>query len=83
MPMFHFHTDELRDTEGSELKNLAVAKCEAIKLAAGIICDQAKEFWDKAEWGMTVTDDHNLMLFQLQIIGTEAPAIRSRRLASA
>jgi len=28
------------------------------------------------EWGMTVCDDKGLTLFQLEIIGTEAPAIQ-------
>jgi hypothetical protein len=76
MRRFHFNTNGLRDEEGHELSSLAVAKCEAIKLAAGIICEQAGEFWDKAEWSMTVTDENDLTLFQLQVIGTESPAIR-------
>ena len=84
MPRFHFHTDDLRDDDGHVLPNLRVAKCEAIKLAAQTICDQADDFWSKAEWSMTVTDEKGLTLFQLQVLGTEAPVIEgssSRRLA--
>jgi uncharacterized protein DUF6894 len=75
MPMFHFHTDDLHDDDGHVLPNVNSAKCEAIKLAAQMICDQADDFWDRAEWSMTVTDERGLTLFQLQVIGTESPAI--------
>jgi hypothetical protein len=84
MTRFHFNIDEQRDVDGHELSGLADAKCEALKLAAGTICERASEFWDKAEWTMTVTDEHGLTLFQIQIIGTDAPAIypsSSRRAA--
>jgi hypothetical protein len=77
MPQFYFHTNGERDADGVELASLAVAKCEAVKLAAQIVCEQAGEFWDEAEWSMTVTDENDLTMFQLQVIGTEAPAIRA------
>ena len=76
MPRFHFHSDGQRDTDGTELDSVKDAKCAAVKMAGQIICEEAGEFWDKAEWTMTVTDDRGLTLFQLQIIGTEAPSIR-------
>ena len=74
MPRFHFHSDGQRDDDGTDLTSLKEAKCEAVKLAGRTICEEADEFWDKAEWTMTVTDGRGLTLFQLQIIGTEAPA---------
>ena len=77
MPKYHFHIDDggsAPDREGVELENLAVAKCEAIRMAGRIICDAAASFWDRAEWTMTVTDDTGLTMFTLQIVGTEAPA---------
>jgi len=77
MPRFHFHSDGQRDVDGTEVANLQEAKCEAIRMAGRIICEEAAEFWDSAEWTMTVTDDRGLTQFQLQIIGTEAPSIRS------
>ena len=73
MPVFHFHTDKDHDVDGIELPDLASAKCEAVKLAGRLICDEADLFWTKAEWSMTVTDDRGLTLFQLQIVGTDAP----------
>jgi hypothetical protein len=75
MPRYYFHTDDLRDPEGSELESLVVAKCEAVKLAGRIICDASDTFWNNAEWSMTVTDEKGLTLFQLQIVGTDAPSI--------
>jgi hypothetical protein len=76
MPRFHFHLDGAPDEEGTELKDLASAKCEAIKFAGQRICGEAGTFWNDAEWSLTVTDEKGLTFFQLQIIGTESAAIR-------
>jgi hypothetical protein len=75
MPRFHFHTDDNRDDDGHIMPDVEAAKCEAVKLAGQIICNQAHEFWDKAEWTMTVTDENGLTQFQLQIVGTESPSV--------
>ncbi len=84
MPRYHFNFDDDADIDGHELASLADAKCEAIKTFSGMICDQAKTFWDDAEWTMTVTDEHGLTLFQLHIVGMESAAtIHSARPASA
>ena len=37
MPVFYFHTDEVEDTIGTDLKNVDVARCEAVKLAGSIL----------------------------------------------
>ena len=79
MPKYHFNIADghsPHDSEGIEVESLAVAKCEAIRMAGRIICDAAASFWDRAEWTMTVTDDTGLTMFTLQIVGTEAPACR-------
>ena len=75
MPRFHFNTNEMNDAEGHDFPSIAVAKCEAMKLAARIICEEVHDFWQRAEWTLTVTDENGLMMFQLQVIGTESPAI--------
>ena len=77
MPRFYFHLDGRPDQEGVELADVATAKCEAIKFAGRQVCDEAHTFWNNADWTMTVTDESGLTLFQLQIVGTESPAIRS------
>lgn len=77
MPLYFFNTDDQIDHQGTRLESVAAAKCEAIKMAGRIICDEAETFWDKAEWTLTVKDESNLTLFQLCIVGTEAPVIWS------
>jgi hypothetical protein len=53
-----------------------VAKCQAIKLAGRVICDEAETFWEQDEWLMRVSDENGLVLFQLQILGTQSSASR-------
>jgi hypothetical protein len=79
MPRYHFHIDDhsTRDDDGVELADLEVAKCEAIRMAGRIICDEGETFWDRGEWSMTVSDETGLTLLHLQIIGTEAPATQA------
>lgn len=77
MPRYFFNIDDgrsARDIDGIELKDLATAKCEGVKLAGRLICDDAGRFWDRREWGLTVTDSAGLILFSLAFLGTEAPA---------
>lgn len=82
MPRFYFHTEDHPDSEGAELSDVGVAKCEAMRLAGQIICEEADSFWDKSQWTMTVADESGLILFQLHIIGTEAAAIRGSSFSS-
>ncbi len=77
MPRYFFNIDDgrsARDLDGTELKDLVTAKCEGVKLAGRKICDDAGSFWDRQEWGLTVTDGEGLILFSLAFIGVEAPA---------
>jgi hypothetical protein len=76
MRRYYFHTDSQRDLNGAYLPSLADAKCEAMAVAGRMMCDQTATFWDAAEWCLTVSDQDNLTLFQLNIIGTDAPSIR-------
>jgi hypothetical protein len=76
MHRYYFNTDSKRDPNGAYLANLTAAKCEAMAVAGRMICDQAARFWDAAEWCLTVTDENNMTLFQLNIVGIDAPGIR-------
>ena len=51
------------------------AALAAIKKAGETVCDEADRFWDRAEWTMTVADPTGLTLFQILIVGVEAPAM--------
>jgi hypothetical protein len=81
MPVFYFHTDDATDATGTNLKNVDVARCEAVTRAGRILCDDPEGFWNQGGWTMTVTDEHGLILFQLCIVGTDAPtSVSARRL---
>ena len=62
--------------EGVEFENLRAAKCEAVRFAGRVLCDAAESFWDDADFELTVTDQKGLILFTMQVVLTEAPAIR-------
>jgi hypothetical protein len=78
--LYYFHTNNALgngDPEGTEFASIADAKCEAVRFAAQLLCDSAGDFWDTADFEMTVTDGKGLILFTMRFIGTEAPAIRT------
>jgi hypothetical protein len=77
MPTYNFKLNDLANNSnrtGVELKDLAEAKCEAMKFAASVVCNSAVEFWDAREWTLTVTDDAGLALFSLLLLGSEGPS---------
>ncbi|HEV2748685.1 MAG TPA: hypothetical protein VGW34_15495 [Allosphingosinicella sp.] len=77
MPSYHFNIEggELgEDREGTDLRDLATAKCEAAKLLGRVLCDSADTFWDRQELSVIVTDETKLVLFTLNLFATEAPA---------
>ena len=76
MPRYFFNVDDQLDKEGLDFDSLSDAKCEAVRFAGRLICDSASEFWDAADFSLTVTNDKGLILFTLRLIGIEAPAIR-------
>ena len=79
MPRFFFHVHDntlAHDAVGSELADLAAAKCEAVKYAETLICDAALHFWNRGEWKMIVTDDKGLVLFELLLVSFDAPSIK-------
>jgi Tfp pilus assembly ATPase PilU len=79
VPRYFFHADDGtpdRDEEGTELDDLAAAKCHAVKYASDLICDGTTDFWGNMDWRMSVSDQTGLTLFDLHIVGTEAAAVR-------
>lgn len=78
MPRYYFQVEGPPDDLGAELPDLAAAKCEAVRYAGRLICEEADKFWDTADFTMTVTDENGLVLFSLTLSGTEAPAILGR-----
>ena len=74
MPRYFFNVDDLPDDEGVEMTDLATAKCEAVKMAGMIVCEEAATFVDKPSWRITVTDATGCSLFRLTIEGSDASA---------
>jgi hypothetical protein len=75
VPRYFFHVDgDLRDDEGCSVEDLAKAKCEAVSMAGKLICEDSSAFWEKKDWGMTVTDEAGLILFTLTFFATESAA---------
>jgi hypothetical protein len=79
VPSFYFHVDGPPNELEVDLPDLATAKCESVRYAGRLLCDQASEFWDHGDFVMTVTDDQGLTLFTLHFNAYEAPAIRAGR----
>jgi hypothetical protein len=77
MSEYQFRVDDKAEVHRFDACNLAEAKCEAMKIAGRTICEEARFFWNKASWGMTVTNDWGLTLFRLEVSATEAPAMRA------
>ncbi len=77
MPIFHFsiHGDE-SPAEGVELASIADAKNTAIRYVSRLLTDHAPAFWQSGHIGLSVSDETGLMLFSIEIVGTDAPAIR-------
>lgn len=84
MPRFYFHSNHpaernLQDDAGLDFATLNDAKCHAVVYAGELLCNAKEHFWETADFELTVTDEKGLILFSMRIVGTEAPAIRTRR----
>lgn len=77
MPRFHFnvHGDQSL-SEGIDLPTIAEAKNQATRFVARLMSDNAAEFWEAGHLGLSVADENGLLLFSIEIVGTDAPAIR-------
>jgi D-lyxose ketol-isomerase len=66
----------MEDDEGMEFTSFHDAKCQAVHYMGRHLCDAGEKFWDSADFKLTATDENGLILFTINIIGTEAPAVR-------
>ena len=82
MPRYHFNVEDgqsVVDPEGTVLPDLQAARREAVRLAAGLLDDNAAEFWATGEWNLVVTDDTGLVLFTLTFFAQESALVRGPR----
>ncbi len=78
MPRYFFHVRDgvsLPDTVGVELSGVAEARLHAVRLSGRLIEANAYEAWIDEEWWLEVTDTLGLLLFALNILMKEYPAI--------
>ena len=69
MGRYYFNIDDgsnIRDTLGMDLPALAAAKCEAVRYASRLICDDAEHFWDAGVFQMTVSDEKGLTILLVE-----------------
>ncbi|MBP0492053.1 DUF6894 family protein [Pararoseomonas indoligenes] len=84
MPRYFFHVRDgqsLPDRTGKELPNISAAKQQAVHLAGGLLKADNGAFWSGEEWQMEVVDEAGLVLFTLDFLATESPAVRAGRSA--
>jgi len=62
------------DDEGIELADIASAEREAVGMAADLLKDRPETLAQRSDWTISVTDQSGLLLFQIIIVATEAPA---------
>ena len=79
MPRYVFHTNDpsQSDPQAMEFDDIRAAKCESVRYAGRLLCGAAENFWDDADFELTVTDEKGLILFTMRMVGTEAPVIRT------
>jgi hypothetical protein len=79
MPRYHFNVFDglgTPDFDGTELPNRQAARREAIRLAGALLEQEAERLRLGEDWRMEVTDHMGLILFRLDFIVVEAPAMR-------
>jgi hypothetical protein len=82
VPRYFFHVYDGRadrDTTGTELPGVDQARREAIAYAGRILDDDAHRIALGEDWHMDVTDEAGLLLFRLDFLVTNAPAVPVRR----
>ena len=82
MPRYFFHVRDgssSPDDVGTELANWHEARIEAVRFAGEVIRDHAHRIALSQDWHIEVTDEHQIMLFRLDLITTDSPALADRR----
>lgn len=77
MSLYHFHTldrTEVRDEEGYEFESIAVARAAAVTYASEVLKELGDAIYD-TDLRVTVTDGDGLILWDIVVVATEAPAL--------
>ena len=60
----------------TDLPNVHEAKREATRYLGEVIRDQGEKFWVTGDLILTVSDENGLVLFTLEVVGNDAPALK-------
>jgi hypothetical protein len=80
MPIIKFDVQSAtgdKDRTVFECEEISEAQREALKLAGTAISDAGGTFWQNPEWMLIATDETDVTVFQLQVLGAEGPAARN------
>lgn len=69
MPRYFFDIkdgQDFPDLQGSEWKDLAEARIEAVRYAAEVLREMPERFWNAELWTMSVSDQNRQPLFTLK-----------------
>jgi hypothetical protein len=81
MARYFFHTEDgvcYPDEQGTELPDLDAARAMAIRTLGEILRDVPKIFEADMSLRLVVTDERQLALFSLEVIGSEGPPLSRR-----
>jgi hypothetical protein len=77
VPRFFFNQidgEHKPDDEGLEFPSLDEARTEAVRYAGKVLCDQPGVVWQGDDFRVEVTDENQLLLFTVIVVGVDAPA---------
>jgi hypothetical protein len=77
LPRYFFHTQtdtRVSDEEGLELADHTEARAQAVRACGEMIRDAPEGFWSTRPWFVTITDQAGLVLYEIYVDGTAAPA---------
>ena len=67
---FHFHTNTVTtDTEGTVFETGTEARHQAIRTLGQMMNDSPKGFWDAPPWKVVVTDERDLVCWEISVDG--------------
>lgn len=82
MPRFFFHTADgsrQRDTVGTELKDVATARREGVRIGASILAEDPDLLWDGREFRVLVTDQSDQLLVTVIMMAVDVGQVEGLR----
>ena len=77
MAKYYFHTEDgqcFPDEDGIELSGIEEAKSTAVEVLVEALKGKPEVIWHTGDWRVIVTDEANLIQFQIQVMVVSSPA---------